>query len=155
MQSWRASSGNCYCNQRTARVRVPKPFEGMPARTHVSNYHVQSRGSVQAALSLCQSERNGEGETKRGRGRQPGDGFPVAPNVTPGTEWASSVSLSGRRRCVAPTLRAFVFFYSEDREDPTDIATGGSVLGNLAISLVLGLTIDKILGKSHRDRHWV
>lgn len=56
---------------------------------------------------------------------------------------------------MAPTLRAFVFFYSEDRGDPTDTATGGSVLGNLAISLVSSLTTDKILCKSHRDNHWV
>lgn len=57
-----ANLGDCYCNQKTAQVRAPKAFEGMPAWTHVSNYHMQSLGSVQVALSLCQSERNGEGE---------------------------------------------------------------------------------------------
>lgn len=41
-EGWRASLRDCYCNQKTARVGVPKPFEEMPAWTHVSNYHMQS-----------------------------------------------------------------------------------------------------------------
>lgn len=60
----RASSWDCFCNQKTAHVGAAEPFEGVPAWTHVSNYHMQSRDSVQVALSLCQSERNGEGEIK-------------------------------------------------------------------------------------------
>lgn len=70
-EGWGASSGDCYCNQKTAQVRAPKSFEGMPARTHGSNYCMQSRDSVQVALSLCQSERNSEGEIKGGEAAGP------------------------------------------------------------------------------------
>lgn len=45
----RASSWDCSCNQKTAQS-VPKPFEGVPARTHVSSYHMRSQDSEQVAL---------------------------------------------------------------------------------------------------------
>lgn len=85
-EGWKASLGDCYCNQKTAQVRVPKSFEGMPAQTHVSNYHMQSRDSVQVALSLCQSERNGEGEIKGERPPGWRLHLALAPSVSQGVE---------------------------------------------------------------------
>lgn len=119
-EDWKASLGDCYCNQKTAQVRVPKPFEGMPAKTHVSNYHMQSRDSVQVALSLCQSERNGGGEIKGERLLSWRLHLAVEPNVSQGAWLASPTQVSPwSQGCTVPTLRAFFFFLLWGSREPS------------------------------------
>lgn len=107
----------------------------MPAWTHVSNYHMQSRDSVQVALSLCQSERNGESEIKEKR--PPGRRLPlaVAPNVSQGVVLASKPS-PWSQGCTVPTLRAPLFpTYFESQGNPTDKAEGNPIFRSYWTSL--------------------
>lgn len=153
-EDWKASLGDCYCNQKTAQVRVPKPFEGMPAKTHVSNYHMQSRDSVQVALSLCQSERNGGGEIKGERLLSWRLHLAVAPNVSQGAWLASPTQVSPwSQGCMVPTLRAFFFLLALGIKETQLIRLEEAPSSGryLTSSLVFGLNRDKILWKPYGD----
>ena len=107
-EGWKASSGDCYCNQKTAQVRVPKSFEGMPARTHVSNYHMQSRDSVQVALSLFLSKwKEWWGRDKGGEASRPETAPSCGSQCQPGRRsWPPTHVHPWSQGSTVPTLRA-------------------------------------------------